>query len=255
MVASLSVLVVVTLLILTSRVATVALVGTGMSNEAAHFQARSALMGVGFTTHEAEEITAHPVRRKIVLWLMTFGNAGVITGITSLLLGFVNAESEQTLRRAVLLIGGLVVVWLLAASRRIERLLGRVAAAGLARFTDLDTRDYGSLLRLPENHGVVELLAQEGDWLTAAPLGELDLIAEGVLVLGVHRKNGDYVGVPGASTKLEPGDNVVVYGRVPTLRDLDDRHLGEAGDTAHRLAVDEQVHTRDEHGDNGEPSA
>ena len=29
---------------------------------------------------EAEDITSHPVRRRIVLYLMTFGNAGILTG-------------------------------------------------------------------------------------------------------------------------------------------------------------------------------
>ena len=41
-------------------------------------------MGVGYTTTEAEDVINHPVRRRIILWLMTFGNAGIITGINEL---------------------------------------------------------------------------------------------------------------------------------------------------------------------------
>jgi len=37
-----------------------------LSVEAAHFQARSALTGVGFTTSESELIVGHPARRRIV---------------------------------------------------------------------------------------------------------------------------------------------------------------------------------------------
>lgn len=76
MIAVLSLITVALLFVTAARVATIALVGTGMATESAAFQARSALMGVGFTTAEAEGVINHPVRRKIILWLMTFGNAG-----------------------------------------------------------------------------------------------------------------------------------------------------------------------------------
>lgn len=46
-----------------TRVATLVLAMTGLSWEAARFQARSAFTGTGFTTSEAESIVSHPVRR------------------------------------------------------------------------------------------------------------------------------------------------------------------------------------------------
>lgn len=73
MIAVLSLLLVATLFVTAARVATIALVGTGMATDVASFQARSALMGVGYTTTEAEDVINHPVRRRIILWLMTFG--------------------------------------------------------------------------------------------------------------------------------------------------------------------------------------
>lgn len=98
MIAVLSLLFVAALMNSAARVATIALVGTGMSTDAASFQARSALMGVGYTTAEAEDAINHPIRRRIILWLMTFGNAGIITGVVTLLLGFVNAEADRDRR-------------------------------------------------------------------------------------------------------------------------------------------------------------
>jgi hypothetical protein len=70
MAAVVTLLIIVTLSLLVTRIATVALTLTGMSREQARFQARSALTGTGFTTSEAEEVTNHPVRRRIVLFLM-----------------------------------------------------------------------------------------------------------------------------------------------------------------------------------------
>jgi hypothetical protein len=60
-----SLLLVVTFSLLITRVATVILTATGMSRQAARFQARSAFTGAGFTTSESEQVVDHPVRREL----------------------------------------------------------------------------------------------------------------------------------------------------------------------------------------------
>jgi hypothetical protein len=243
MIAVLSLLIVALLFVTAARVATIALVGTGMASESASFQARSALMGVGFTTAEAEAAINHPVRRKIILWLMTFGNAGVITGISSLLLGFVNAETDQTIRRAAILAAGLLGVALLTRAHRLERLLTRATAWALARWTTLDTRDFAQLLRFGHDYGIIELHARGDDWLVDRPLSELGLPAEGIVILGVHRKNGAFLGAPTGETVIRVDDDVLAYGRLDHLQDLDNRHRGVGGDRAHQEAVREHHET------------
>jgi hypothetical protein len=240
MIAVLSLLIVALLFVTAARVSTIALVGTGMSSESASFQARSALMGVGFTTAEAEAAINHPVRRKIILWLMTFGNAGVITGISTLLLGFVDAETDQTIERAVLLALGLLTVALLTRARRLERLLTRTTAWALARWTTLDTRDFAQLLRFGHDYGIIELHARGEDWLVDRPLSELGLPAEGIVILGIHRKDGTFIGAPTGHTVIHVDDDVLAYGRLDHLQDLDNRHQGVGGDQAHLAAVLEQ---------------
>lgn len=79
MVALATVLVVLLVSLLITRVATVALTLTGLSREVARFQARSALSGTGFTTSEAEAVVNDPVRRRIVMALMLVGSAGIVT--------------------------------------------------------------------------------------------------------------------------------------------------------------------------------
>lgn len=90
MIAIISLLLVICISILITRIATVALAHTGLSKEAARFQARSAFTGAGFTTHESERVVNHPVRRRIILSLMLLGNAGVVTAVSSSMLTFVN---------------------------------------------------------------------------------------------------------------------------------------------------------------------
>src|SRR3954453_23307173 len=130
MVALVSVLVIVLLSLLITRVATVALSLTGMSRESARFQARSALTGVGFTTSEAEDVVSHPVRRRIVGGLMLLGSAGLVTAVGSLFLSFGGAHNDQRLTRALVLLGGLVLVWTLSRSawfdRRLARIIGKI---------------------------------------------------------------------------------------------------------------------------------
>ena len=96
---------------LITRIATVALTYTGMYRESARFQARSTFTGTGFTTSESEKIATHPVRRRIMLLLMLFGNAGVATVLTSLIVTFVGEEPGKTLTiKIILLITGVIAL-------------------------------------------------------------------------------------------------------------------------------------------------
>ena len=60
----LSLLLILAISLVTTRVAALVLERTGLSREIARFQARSAFTGVGFTTAEAESVVGHPVRRR-----------------------------------------------------------------------------------------------------------------------------------------------------------------------------------------------
>jgi hypothetical protein len=227
--------------LLITRVASVALTVTGLSRQSARFQARSAFSGVGFTTSEAEDVVNHPVRRRIVMWLMLIGNAGLITIVASTMLSFVGSDSgSSTLVRFAVLVTGFAVLLLLAKSERVDAFMSRWIARMLNRYTDLDARDYARLLHLTKDFGISELLVQTDDWLTGQTLADLRLRDEGLVVLGIHHRNGPYVGVPKGAARVMPGDTLIVYGKASTLKELDERHQGLEGDLAHEQAVDER---------------
>lgn len=73
-------------------------------------------------------------------------------------------------------------------------------------------RDYAQLLHITEQYSIHELTIRDDDWVAQRPLGELRLTDEGVLVFGVIREDGTYLGVPTRDTVLEPGDTVLAYG-------------------------------------------
>jgi Trk-type K+ transport system membrane component len=87
-----SLLAVLAVSLLVTRVATVVLAASGMSGESARFQARSAFTGAGFTTTESEAVVAHPLRRRVVMLLMLVGNVGFVAAASSLILGFHAAQ-------------------------------------------------------------------------------------------------------------------------------------------------------------------
>ncbi|MCD5408743.1 TrkA C-terminal domain-containing protein [Candidatus Bipolaricaulota bacterium] len=214
-----------------------ALTLTGLSREAARFQARSAFSGVGFTTSESEQVVSHPVRRRIVLLLMLLGNAGVVSALASLVLSFINLEEGQLLPRLLALLGGVAFLWVVASSRWVDRWLSRLIRWALARWTSLDVRDYAALLNLSGGYKVAELQVKPGDWLAGKRLSELRLWDEGVLVLGIQRADGSYIGAPRGRTEVRPGDTLILYGRAELLSELDRRGSGAEGDRAHAAAV------------------
>lgn len=239
MAALATVFVVVVLSLLVSRIATVALSLTGMSRESARFQARSALTGVGFTTTEAESVMGHPVRRRIVLALMIVGSAGIVTAVATLMLSFVGTSAKEAETRLLVLGAGLLALLLISRSRVVDRWLSRMIGAALARWTDLETRDYAELLRLSGDYAVMEVAVQPDDWVANRTLADLALRDEGVAVLGIARSSGLYIAAPNWSTESHPGDTLILYGHTDRIREIDSRPAGPEGDAQHEAAVAE----------------
>lgn len=243
MVALATVLVVIIVSLLIARVATVALVLTGLSHEAARFQARSALSGTGFTTAEAESVVGHPVRRRVVMLLMLIGSAGLVTVIATLMLSFTDTGGGQKALRLGLLVAGLTALWVVARSPWVDRRLSWVIARVLRRWTDLDASDFGQLLHLADRFAVGEIAVRREDWVANRTLDELNLREEGIVVLGITLADGTWVGSPTFQTRIHADERLVVYGPSAQLRELDHRAAGPEGDRAHEQAVDEHRST------------
>jgi TrkA-C domain len=234
----LAVIVVLAVSLLVARIGSAALALTGLSREVARFQARSAFFGVGFTTAEAETVVGHPVRRRIVLWLILLGNAGIVGVLASVVLSL-TAGSGPTAARIGALVAVVVFFAMVASSRWVDHWMSRLIERGLRRWTDLDTRDYEGLLHLAGDYAVSELVVEPDDWLADRTLAELELDEEGVLILGITRTDGQYLGAPGGRTTVLSGDTLVLYGSADRVAELD-RRAREGGDAAHAAAVSEQ---------------
>ncbi len=237
-----SLIFILVLSLIVTRVASVALSLTGLSRESGRFQARSAFTGVGFTTAEAESVVNHPVRRRIVMLLMLLGNAGIVSAMASLLLTFVGGEptGPTWFLRLALLTLGITAVWLLSISPLFDKWFSRLIAAALARWTKLNVRDYASLLHLRGDYEINELSIKEDDWIANRTLAECALRKEGIIVLGINRADGSFIGVPTGATQIEAGDVLIVYGRGAAVHEVDKRMRGPAGEAEHAEAIQKQ---------------
>ena len=132
------------------------------------------------------------------------------------------------------------MLWAIATDKAFDQFLKRFVQWALQRWTQLDVRDYASLLRLSKEYAVSELQVGKGTWLANKQLSELQLGAEGIVILGIQREDGTYVGAPQPKTLVVPGDLLTLYGRNRALKELDVRLSGTLGEISHEEAVAEQ---------------
>ncbi len=228
-----------------TRTAAVMLELTGMSRDSARFQARAAYCGVGYSSRESEGIMEHPVRRRIVSTLMLLGNAGTATVVATLVLSFrgvdVNGDGQidSWLGRFCMLIIGLSTLYFVSSSKWVDDKLHQYIEWALEKYTGLDLHDYTALLHLVDGYSVLEVDVAPGLWMDGNSLAYLGLAKEGVLVLGVRRADGEYIGAPTGATTINAGDMLTVYGKLERLEELNHRRVGVAGLYAHQAAVDQ----------------
>lgn len=253
MIAVFTVLLVLTVSLVVIRVAAAALTMTGISRDLAQFQALSAFTGSGFTTKESEEIVNHPVRRRIVMHLMLLGNAGIVVALASVLRLVLVSDGgndhdwyDAFWFRVVTLLFGVALLWFAASSTIVEKLIWKINSWAMSRWMHIDVRDYTRLFHLAENYAVSELRIHAHDWLAGRRLQDLKLSSEGVLVLGIERKGGHYVGTPRGESLIEEGDCLIMYGRQETLAELHSRSEGMLGNMRHVIAVTRQADLREQ---------
>lgn len=241
MIAIITVVLVLVVSITVTKIASIALTHTGLSKESAKFQARSAFTGVGFTTSESEKVVNNPARRKILLLLMILGNAGIVTGVSSLIIGFVNVDQQQSgWIKITVLVTSIVLLWNLANSKWFDRKMSNVVSRYLKRYTELDVNDYTSLLHLSGEYRISEMGIDKGHWLVSRTIRTTQVRDEGIIILAITRMNGTYLGAPQADTRIKEGDLLILYGRAKALAALERRMKDKRGYVEHKKLVEEQ---------------
>jgi len=207
-------------LLLFIRAATVALEMTGLDKKTALFHAVSAFSRTGFTTHEAESIVNHRVRRMIVNWLMILGTAGFATIIITATFHIVTRDDYWLPIDFLILAVGLYLIYLVATRKGIITKWENFIAAKLVKSSsfvgDWPTED---LLHLPEGNGLVRVSITENSPFICTSLSERGLRENGLVVRGIERGK-NWIPLPKAEERIQEGDRIVVYGPLEVARVL-----------------------------------
>ncbi|MDF1808071.1 MAG: TrkA C-terminal domain-containing protein [Phycisphaerales bacterium] len=217
--------IIVVIALLVVRIGATALMMTGLSRDVAEFQAISCFFGVGFTTTEAEMIVGHPTRRRIASHLIIAGNIGLTSALSTVIITFVDNDQNWLddmiplegsgkiffkfgmMLLAILIIGGIFRLQL------VKKILEAGIKASLAKFHKVRAMDYETVLRSSDGYAVIQVDIEPDHSLVGRTLAGIELSEQGVLVLGIRRSNGQYIGAPHSTTQILEEDLLTVYGK------------------------------------------
>ncbi|MDO9576218.1 MAG: TrkA C-terminal domain-containing protein [bacterium] len=201
------------------RAASIALMMTGMDENRARFQALSAFSGTGFTTKEAESVVNNPLRRRIIMWLMISGNAGIVTVIVTATSSLVTSKGYQLSINVLILLVGIYLIYKIATRKGFMRRWENFIEDKLVKSPAFEEGATEDLLHLLEGNGLVRAIIKENSSLVGSSLSECKLSEKGLLVLGIERGK-NWFPIPKAKETINEGDRLVVYGPLRILREL-----------------------------------
>ncbi|PIN70048.1 potassium transporter TrkA [Candidatus Woesearchaeota archaeon CG11_big_fil_rev_8_21_14_0_20_43_8] len=253
MLALVSFLIVILFSLIVVKVGSVALETTGLSRDIAAFQAQSAFSGVGFTTRESESLMTHPLRRKILRFLMLMGSAGLTSAIATLILTFMNVKGEHSLLGLTIsnlaatifaIVFVLFVVLLISRTHHFDLFVRWVLKKPLHLMKSrMALYDYERILGLSKGMSIVQFEVPKRHWMANKNIGKLKLEKEGVMVLGIFRTvHGyeEYIENPSDDFKISHLDKIVIYCKDTLAANLAKREKGAKGQAERQDA--EKIH-------------
>ncbi len=215
------------------RIGAIAFQLTGLEWTLAKFQALSCFTGTGFTTHEAELITANPQRKKIASVLMVLGNAGFITLI---LTGASTVISEKDIVSALsksylpfygeeiakfvnilVLVGIVIFVYKIFNNKKITFKLTNFLRARITKNELFQRVSIEELLLATGGYGVSRVKVFCESPIINKTLAETDLRKRDITVLAIERGK-ETMPNPTADTAILRGDELVCFGKLENIR-------------------------------------
>ncbi|WP_299732249.1 hypothetical protein [uncultured Tateyamaria sp.] len=213
MIAALTLLCLLALSMIVVRIGSTALRLTGMSQAAARFQALSAFSGTGFTTSEAEEVMRHAARRKILSSLMVIGNLGVMTVLSTIILGLLSAKDDSGLATIIYMVLAVLAACFLALSERLDVTMCGFVEKGLLHLGWASADSRTVLAEFPNGDQLVEYK------YSGAAILPLDTIRTAFPELKTLRVNGLDVST---ATKLASQDRLLCFAHFTVQQEVSD---------------------------------
>jgi hypothetical protein len=201
------------------RVGAVALELTGMPWDQSKFQALSAFTNTGFTTREAEEITVHPARRRVVTILIVFGNAGLVAVVGSFAGSMLTTRPFEALGNVGLIIAGVGLLAWIGHGEWVGRHLRRAAKAWLDKRYRLSDSSPHDLLHLDEGFALTRFVVTADSPALGRRLADLRLKDYTVQILAIER-GAEFNPIPRGDDRVREGERLIVYGRRSAIEHL-----------------------------------
>lgn len=198
------------------KIASVALNLTGLDEKRAFFQALSAFTGTGFTTRDSELIVVHNIRRRIIMFLMILGNAGLVSVITTLTLSFLKGGSTPILVNTAVILLAILALIKISTNKGIMRRLTKKIQEKLIKSSTFTKRPVEEILRLAEGYGIAEVTLTDQCGDIGKTLFESSLRKQDILIMAIERGR-EVIPAPHASDKLLLNDTVICYGKLENI--------------------------------------
>ena len=174
-----------------------------------------------------------PRRRKIILKLMLIGNVGFVAIMATGVLSFMHLKNDENWISIIVFLAGLGFLLFLALSKAMEKNMRKIIQKFFREHTDFAVKDYENLLCLNGKFILAEIPVEKNNWLENKTLADAKLDKEGVLVLGIRKTSGDYIGIPQGDTVFQLDDIITLYGHSEQIDEINKRSAGHKGEVSH----------------------
>ncbi|MFH1847494.1 MAG: TrkA C-terminal domain-containing protein [Candidatus Omnitrophota bacterium] len=201
------------------KIAAVALNLTGLDEKRAFFQALSAFTGTGFTTRDSELVVTDDIRRRIIVFLMILGNAGLVSVTTTLILSFMKGGLAPVLINVTLILLAVLVIIKVSLNKSIVRKLTKKIQEKLIKSPTFTRRPVEEILRLAEGYGIAEVTLPEACSDIGKTLFESSFRQKDILIIAIER-GSSVIPAPHASDKLLTNDTLICYGKLRNIAEI-----------------------------------
>ena len=215
------------------RIGAIAFELTGLQWSLAKFQALSCFTGTGFTTREAELITANPQRRRIASILIILGHAGLVALIAT----FANSLSPnrilpefvpEALRAIIpsslmpianltIILVAIYVIYKISNNVKFAQKLTDILRARILKKELVKRVSFEELVVATGGYGVSQVEVCENSPILNIALRDSKLRQQDITILAIERK-GITIPNPSADTKLLMRDRLICFGKLGSIR-------------------------------------
>jgi hypothetical protein len=216
------------------RIGAIAFQLTGLEWSQAKFQALSCFTSTGFTTKEAELVTASKERRRIASALIVLGHAGLVTMIATLanslraqealtstlskpILPFRLPPALAQLLNLVVIVVAVYVIYKIFTNTKFARKLTNALRRRIIKREIFRRVSVEELMLATGGYGVSKVAVCAGSPVLDKTLSGSALRSYDITVLAIVR-DGQTMPNPGADTKIVLGDELICFGKLENIR-------------------------------------